>query len=225
MIVTVPKSCIDFTLPYSVKQTLCALGVREYSPYTQGQTALIHRGRLLDKLVIIKTLRKDKSINRDDPLIIEGETLKKLNRKSVGPQLIEYDKDFVVMEYISGCTLFEYIESHASKKTKEVLQNIIYQYHIIDQEELDKRESHKIPKHIIIGNAVVLIDFEKTRVSSKPKNVSGFIGALYAERFQKVLQAHLVDLASIEVTTVYCKSYIINPCDNTLDKLIGAMFI
>ena len=103
----------------------------------------------------------------------EATFLKILNKYKIGPKLIGYRKDFIVMEYIWGVQLIKY-----NKKNKDQIfvNNILEQCFILDKLKINKEEMHKPLKHIFISkNKITMIDFERCHYTDKPKNVTQFV--------------------------------------------------
>jgi putative serine/threonine protein kinase len=218
-----PKPCVNFCLEDEIVMALDKMEIYDYQPYTHGQSSLIYLGKLGDGQVIIKTPRKDKTHERKICLN-EGRTLEVLNRKGVGPELICYDRGFVVMKYFDGIYLNGYISSHSPDKIKKVLTLILSQLFVIDSLGIDKRESQRPDKHIIIGShGVGIIDFEKARSSLRPRNVSGFIGAIFSNRYQALLRSNNVVISEPRRIYELSRKYVDSRTKKNFDNLVGSV--
>jgi len=140
----------------------------------KGQRGFIYRGRYKGKTIVIKSENPNSTANAK--LENEVNWLKKLNKKKIGPKLIFYGKDYVVMDFIKGPFIREYIERE-NKKTeiKKILLEVFDQMKIMDEMNVDKEEMHHPFKHVIINNGKpVLLDFERCKYVQEPRNVTQF---------------------------------------------------
>jgi putative serine/threonine protein kinase len=147
--------------------------------FARGKRGAIFRAQAMisgeQKLVAIKVPLL--SSDAMSTTLLEGKYLEKVNALGIGPKVYEFNEDYVIMEFIDGTTLGNWLEEKPSKEDKEiVLQNILIQLEILDQAGLNKYELTNPYKHIIVKKNldIVLIDFERMRFSPKPKNVSQF---------------------------------------------------
>ncbi len=109
--------------------------------------------------------------------MLEGNYLDKVNFYHIGPTVYDYNEHYVIMEFIEGTLIGEWLEEeHSEEEKKIVLENILIQLEILDQVGINKFELTNPYKHIIVkpNLDVVLIDFERARFSKKPKNVNQF---------------------------------------------------
>jgi len=137
----------------------------------------------------------------------EAEMLKKANTVSVGPNLLDATKDFLLMEFIEGKLLPQWIEELKGRGTKaricRVLQAILEQCWKLDEAGLDHGELSRAPKHIIVGegDGPRIVDFETASVTRRVSNVTSicqylFIGSSVAKiverKFGRVDQEELI---------------------------------
>ncbi len=129
----------------------------------KGCVGIIVRAYRENERIALKIRRKD--ANRST-MQHEAQMLKKANEVSVGPQLLEINKDFLLMEYIEGLLLPEWIETLTGKNQKRrlchVLRLVLEQAWRLDEAGLDHGELSRAPKHIIVKSDDVpcLVDFE-----------------------------------------------------------------
>ncbi|MBI5391482.1 hypothetical protein HZB00_00610 [Candidatus Woesearchaeota archaeon] len=103
----------------------------------------------------------------------EARFLKKVNKRGIGPKVIEATKEYVISTFIPGIRIDEYLEK--TKHPGKVLNSILDQCFILDQLKINKLEMHHPVKHIIINkNKPVFIDFERCYETNNPKNVTQF---------------------------------------------------
>jgi len=128
----------------------------------------------------------------------EAEMLKKANRVGVGPRLIGTSENFLLMEFVEGTLLPEWIEKLKGRGTKNrlrhVLQDVLEQCWRLDEIGLDHGELSRAPKHIIIGrdNKAHIVDFETASIQRRVSNVTSacqylFIGSQAAKIIRRKL--------------------------------------
>jgi len=126
----------------------------------------------------------------------EAEMLKKANTTGVGPQLLSASDNFLLMQFIGGNLLPEWVQKPRGRGTKkrirQVLREILEQCWRLDYNGLDHGELSRAPKHILIGRGdkPVIVDFETASLSRRTSNVTSicqylFIGSQLAKTIQK----------------------------------------
>jgi len=112
----------------------------------------------------------------------EAQMLKKANSTSVGPRLLAASKNFLVMQYIQGQTLEQWLIPHRERKEKEkVLREILEQCWRLDQARLDHGELSYAAKHVIVerNGKPTIVDFETASADRHPANVTAISQYLF----------------------------------------------
>ncbi len=115
----------------------------------------------------------------------EAEMLHIANEVEVGPRLINSSEDFLLMEFIEGLFLTEWIEKLKGKRTRHrirrVLKDVLEQCRRLDEIGLDHGELSRAPKHIIIDKRdhVHMVDFETASISRRVSNVTSICQYLF----------------------------------------------
>jgi len=128
----------------------------------------------------------------------EAEMLKMANRVGVGPSLVGISENFLLMEFVEGTLLPEWIEKLKGKGTRnlirQVLRDVLEQCWLLDKAGLDHGELSRAPKHIIISrdNKAHIVDFETASVQRRVSNVTSicqylFIGSQTAKTIRRKL--------------------------------------
>jgi putative serine/threonine protein kinase len=141
----------------------------------KGHVGIVVRAYRNDELVAIKIRRTDA-----DRLTMqrEAEMLRKANAISVGPRLLETTENFLLMEYIEGTLLPEWVTRvrGASERSRlhYVLRSVLAQAWRLDQAGLDHGELSNAPRHIIVGknDKPCLLDFETASTLRRVANVT-----------------------------------------------------
>jgi putative serine/threonine protein kinase len=161
----------------------------------KGCVGIVVRALLDKKRVALKIRRVD--ADRIE-MQHEAEMLKTANKVEVGPRLIGVSENFLLMEFVEGTLLPEWIEKLKGKGTRnrirQVLYSILEQCWRLDEISLDHGELSRAPKHIIIGrdNKAYIVDFETASVQRRVSNVTSicqylFIGSQTAKTILRKL--------------------------------------
>ena len=170
-------------------------------PTTIGKIAILGKGyvgvvvlaKRGSKQVALKIRRID---SQRDGMKQEAKFLKLVNTVGVGPKMIDSSKNFLVMEYLDGIKISEWIKQlsgiGSSKKLKTTIRKILEDCYKLDVLNFDHGELSNISKHVIVGNSKTsLIDFESSSTERRPSNVTSITQAIYigsgiAKNVQKI---------------------------------------
>jgi len=167
-------------------------GVRAICHFAKGKRSIVFKGIYKSKPVAIKT--KNPASHAQNTLQKEAVWLEKLNLISIGPKLILAREHYLVMEFLSGTRIQEWLPSAQRQSILHVLKNVLHQCITLDQHKITKEEMHRPYKHLIINqNKPVMIDFERSHYSEAPKNVTQF--CQYIASIPAELQAKKIKIA------------------------------
>jgi putative serine/threonine protein kinase len=113
----------------------------------------------------------------------EAEMLAKANSVQVGPKLMSVSTNFLLMQFIDGDLLPDWLEMHKEKEhVRSVLNEVLEQCWRLDAIGLDHGELSKAPKHLIVNKEQkpFIVDFETASVNRKPANVTSVCQFLFA---------------------------------------------
>ncbi len=156
-----------------------------------GVVVLSKKGK---KDVAVKIRRTDSS---RDELKSEAKLLKLANQVDVGPNLIDGSKNFIVMEYLEGKKISDWIEElkgrGSAKKLKSVIRKVLEDCYKLDSIHLDHGELSYIHKHVIVGKVPCIIDFESASTNRRISNVTSatqsiFIGSALSTVVKKIIK-------------------------------------
>jgi predicted Ser/Thr protein kinase len=148
----------------------------------QGKRGIVFKATYKDKPVAIKIPRP--SSDAPNTMGLEATYLKKVNKLGIGPKLILADEHYVVMEFIDGVRIGEFLANVTTTPQSiiTVLNLVLEQLFTLDAAGINKYELTNPYKHIIITTEKttgeekpVLIDFERARHAAKPKNITQFV--------------------------------------------------
>ena len=187
-----------------------------------GVVVLAKRG---NKKVALKIRRLD---SQRSEMKSEAKLLKLVNTVGVGPKLYDSSKNFVIMEYLEGEKIGNWIDSlkgaGSTKKLKNVIKAVLEDCFRLDQIGFDHGELSSISKHVIIGDGKsTLIDFESSSTKRRVSNVTSitqgiFIGSGIAKKVQRIYRAPSKEKI-IQVLRIYKKEQSRDSFENLLKIL------
>ena len=148
----------------------------------KGCVGIVVTARVDDEQVALKIRRVDADrvgMQR------EAEMLQIANKVEVGPRLIDSSENFLLMEFVEGALLPEWIEKLNGRGTRnrirQVLRDVLEQCWRLDEAGLDHGELSRAPKHIIVDkdDHAHLVDFETASVQRRVSNVTSICQYLF----------------------------------------------
>jgi putative serine/threonine protein kinase len=170
------------------------LGIREI--FSEGKFS-IQKINVLGKgycgIVVLASTKKSKvalKIRRTDirkkGIIHEVKMQKIANSENIGPKLLDFTENIIMMEVIEGISFIKWINYYKSGKISKrrvlkVLRDILEQCRRLDARGLDHGELSDASKHILItsNDKVKLLDFEKSSTNRKVSNVTSICHYLF----------------------------------------------
>ena len=145
----------------------------------KGCVGLVVLARLHGKKAALKIRRVD----ADRPTMQhEAQMLKQANSTNVGPKILAASRNFLIMQYLQGQTLEEWLKNHRERtEKKKVLREILEQCWRLDQAGLDHGELGYAAKHVIISrkDKPTIVDFETASTNRHPANVTAISHYLF----------------------------------------------
>ena len=159
----------------------------------KGYVGVVILAKKDNRDVAVKIRRLDSQRNE---MKSEAKLLKIVNSVNVGPKLFEASKNFLIMEYLEGEKIGDWIENIGGKgivkRLKSTIRTILEDCYRLDQIGFDHGELSSITKHVIVGKSKsTLIDFESSSVERRVSNVTSvtqaiFIGSGIAKKVQRI---------------------------------------
>ena len=145
----------------------------------KGYAGVVVLGKIGRKKVAVKIRRNDSPRKN---LEKEAELLKIINKYKIGPKLISSSKNFLVMEYLDGEKIGDWVDglkkSEKSSQLKLIIKKVLEDCYSLDRIGLDHGELSNLTKHVIIGKKTTIIDFESSSMDRKVSNVTSATQAL-----------------------------------------------
>ena len=159
----------------------------------KGYVGIVLLAKIHNKKVAVKIRRTD---SQRDGMKNEAKLLEIANRAKVGPKIIQSSKNFLVMEYLDGKKIFDWIKELNGKgktsKLKSAVKKVLEDCYKLDQLGLDHGELSSITKHVIVGKSkTTMIDFESSSMNRRVSNVTSasqaiFIGSGISKMVKKI---------------------------------------
>jgi len=141
-------------------------------------SAYLERGRAALKIRRVDADRE--SMNH------EARMLKIANSVNVGPKLLGFTQNLLLMEFIEGHLLSSWIErikgeENVEKRVRRVLRNILEQCRRLDEVGLDHGELSNASKHILVDceDAPWILDFETASTTRRASNLTSISQFLF----------------------------------------------
>ena len=171
----------------------------------KGYVGVVVLAKIGTKEVALKIRRTDSQ--RDD-MRNEGAMLRKANSVNVGPRLYGVSKNCMVMEYVEGLSMRDWVGSihgrGSSRDAKHVIKKILEDCYRLDEAGIDHGELSSISKHVRVGKAVQsIIDFDSSSTQRRVANVTSaaqsiFIGSGISKKVRRIYsvpaEPDLIDL-------------------------------
>lgn len=110
----------------------------------------------------------------------EAVLLATANRAGVGPRLLGHTPNLLLMEYIDGTPLREWLAARPpTHSAKGAIRRILEQCYRLDRIGLDHGELTDMSRHALVGARTAIIDFESASLSRRPANVTSAAQCLY----------------------------------------------
>jgi putative serine/threonine protein kinase len=148
--------------------------IKDLEYLAKGKRSKVYTGKLKGKKVSVKVSSRAE---------IEGKWLKVLNKKKIGPKLINVKADLLIYEFVEGERIGEYLKR---RNIKTIVRKVLNQCRTLDKLKIDKKELTNPYKHILVEkDKVVMIDFERCHKVNKAQNVTQFCEYLMRKKIVK----------------------------------------
>lgn len=146
----------------------------------KGYTGIVVLAKMGSKRVALKIRRTD---SPRASMENEARLLKAANEADAGPKLVKSSRNFVVMEYLEGKKIFDWVRDLNGKgsasRLKQVIRKVLSDCYMLDTAGLDHGELSNITKHVIVGKSITIIDFESSSLERKVSNVTSATQAIF----------------------------------------------
>lgn len=160
----------------------------------KGYVGVVVLAKLRKKDVALKIRRIDSSRSE---MKSEAKLLKLANKVNIGPKLVDSSKNFIIMEYLDGQKITDWVRElkgrGSAAKLKSVVRQVLEDCYTLDTIHLDHGELSYIHKHVIVGKSPCIIDFESGSTNRRTSNVTSatqsiFIGSALSSIVKNIIK-------------------------------------
>lgn len=139
----------------------------------KGSVGLVTLARYKRKYFALKIRRSDANRpNMYDEVVYQSLA----NSSGVGPFLVNFSENFILMEYVTGSNIIDwYGSARISKKRKlKCTAQILQQCYLLDSLKLDHGQLNRLDCHIIISkdDKPTILDFETSSTKRRVSNIT-----------------------------------------------------
>ena len=150
----------------------------------KGHAGVVISGTAGGQRVAVKARRTDSS---RPGMAREARLLSAANEAGVGPRMVKFSRNFLVMERLEGSPIGEWARAAGARAKKKVFRKVLEDCYRLDAAGLDHGELHRISRHVMVGAEAVLLDFESASAGRRAANVTSagqslFVGTAMAGR-------------------------------------------
>ncbi len=201
-------------------KTLEKKGLKNTKKFARGHRGLLYISNLKKNEVVIKTKKPESKAKAR--IANETKWINVLNKHKIGPKLLFSGKGYFAYEFVKGDFILDFIEKNNRENIIKTIKNIFNQLYIMDKLKVDKEEMHHPVKHIIIDKKPVLIDFERCKITKKPKNVTQFCQFLMSGGTRVLLKQKGIKLNKDKIINL-AKIYKKEQTKENLNKILSIL--
>ena len=190
----------------------------------KGYVGIVVLGKIGRKKVAVKIRRNDSPRKN---LKKEAELLKIINKHKIGPKLITSSKNFLVMEYLDGEKIGDWVDGlkkkGSSTQLKIIIKKVLEDCYSLDRIGLDHGELSNLTKHVIIGKKITIIDFESSSMDRKVSNVTSATQALcIGSRISKII-GHVYKIPKKQKMITVLRRYKLEGTRESFENLLSVL--
>lgn len=204
----------------SLLKTLEKKGLKNIKKFARGNRGLLYKASLKKKDVVIKTKKPESKAK--GRIANETRWIKILNKHKIGPKLLFSGRGYFAYEFVKGDFILDFIKKNNKEDIIKIIKNVFNQIYIMDKLKVDKEEMHHPLKHVIIDKKPVLIDFERCKITIKPKNVTQFCQFLMSGSTELLLKQKGINLNKSKVIKL-AKIYKKEQTKENLNKILSIL--
>ena len=156
----------------------------------------------------------------------EAELLKIINKHRIGPKLVSFSKNFLVMEYLDGEKIADWVvglKKSDSSQLKTIIKKILVDCYSLDTIGLDHGELSNLSKHVIVGKKVTIIDFESSSLNRKVSNVTSATQALCIGSGISKIVGHIHNIPKKQKLITALRRYKQEKTRNSFENLLSVL--
>lgn len=177
-----------------------------YTVLGKGWSSIVVLAIQGNRRVVVKIRRID---SRRKTLEHEAIILEYLRHTQLAPEPLYWYRDVIVMEFIEGLLLKDYLKSiKCSKELFYLIKDVFTSSWLLDKHYIDHSELNRPLTHVIISksrNKPIFIDFESAKYSLHPHNLTS-IASYFLFRYAKSLSSIVDKKRVVKILQLYKKT-------------------
>ncbi|MEM2106821.1 MAG: hypothetical protein QXV46_03315 [Candidatus Bathyarchaeia archaeon] len=167
----------------------------------KGCSSVIVLASTSSGLAVVKIRRTDAGKKN---MYHEIDMLAYVNSFGIGPQLLGYTENMILMEYVDGCLLKDWlikIYQNTPERVRHTLSSLMSQCYMMDRMLVDHGELTNASKHVIIRTndiSPVIIDFESASRTRMVKNLTSICQYLFMNKSNMKAMQDILGVISLE---------------------------
>jgi putative serine/threonine protein kinase len=145
----------------------------------KGSVGLVTLVKYKNKLLALKIRRTDANrLNMYDEVLYQSLA----NSIGIGPFLVNFSENFILMEYIKGSNIESWYKSQTSnKKLLRCTNAILQQSFLLDCIKLDHGQLSRLDRHIVVSldGLPTILDFETSSTKRRSSNVTSVSQSIF----------------------------------------------
>jgi putative serine/threonine protein kinase len=187
----------------------------------KGYVGVVVLSQLQKKEVALKIRRIDSSRLE---MKSEAKLLKLANKVKVGPKLLDSSKNFIIMEYLEGKKITDWVRELKGKgsatKLKSIVRQVLEDCYTLDKIHLDHGELSYIHKHVIVGKSPCIIDFESASTNRRTSNVTSATQSIFIGSALSSIVKNIIKIPSKKKMIVPLKKYKHDQSRENFDEIL-----
>jgi putative serine/threonine protein kinase len=187
----------------------------------KGNTSLVLKVETGDGFCAAKVRRTDADRTGFDE---EARLLRVANAVGVGPKLISWGRFILLMEFIDGPYLSEWIRGLASweaESLRAVIRSLVLQARRLDGAGLDHGELVRLRRHVMLrGVEPVIIDFESASTGRRVANVTTVLQSLFLNNNASRTIGAIISLPDREILLSALRTYRKDMSEGSFEELL-----
>ena len=165
----------------------------------KGSVGLVTLVKSKNKLLALKIRRTDANrVNMYDEVLYHSLA----NSIGIGPFLVNFSENFILMEYVKGLNIESWYDSQTSaKKLLNCTNEILRQSFLLDCLNLDHGQLSRLDRHIVVSpdGVPTILDFETSSTKRRCSNVTSVSQSIF---LHGPIYAKLADVINKERTDI-----------------------
>jgi len=96
----------------------------------------------------------------------------------IAPKVFDYDRDFIIMEYVPLPSIENVLDALDVEELREVVLKVLSAGRELDKKGIDHGELTRPWKHVLVGDEVKIIDYGSASKARRPSNVTSLVSGL-----------------------------------------------